>query len=332
MSGLTPQTVSEFTRQTVAGLLARRRRWSDRGILILHLMILPSLLATILFKYLPLYGIVIGFKDYDVFTGIWASPWASNSGFEHFIDFFSAPNFNQVLRNTLVISVLKLGLLSLPPVALALMLNETSHRGFKKTAQTVSYLPHFISWVVVGGMMYNFLRPTPTSPFNALLLSLGLVNEPVDLIADRNFFWPLLVLSDFWKEVGWGSIIYLAVIAGIDQEMYEACEIDGGGRWTKAIHITWPHLLGVFMILLILRCSQIMQGTGDTFDQVFVLGNQFNRSVSDIFDTLILRVGLEHGRYSFATAAGLFKSVINLAILITVNKVSWRLTGKGLFR
>ena len=324
--------MSELTQRTLTRpLMRRRRKWADRGIHMLHLMILPSLVATILFNYLPLYGIVIAFKRYDVFTGIWASPWAFNNGFEHFIDFFKAPNFSVVLRNTLVISALKLGLLSLPPVLLALMLNEVIHRGFKKTAQTVSYLPHFISWVVVGGMMYNFLRPTPESPFNALLLGLGLIGEPVDLIADKTFFWPLLVLSDFWKEVGWGSIIYLAVIAGIDQEMYEACEIDGGGRWTKAIHITWPHLLGTFMILLILRCSQIMQGTGDTFDQVFVLGNPFNRGVSDIFDTLILRVGLEHGRYSYATAAGLFKSVINLAILLTVNNLSKRLTGKGLF-
>lgn len=323
--------MSELTQRTAARPIARKRRWSERGVYMLHLMILPSLLATIAFNYLPLYGIIIAFKDYDVFTGIWASPWASNNGFEHFIDFFRAPNFTAVLRNTLVISVIKLGLLSLPPVALALMLNEVSHRGFKKTAQTVSYLPHFISWVVVGGMIYNFLRPTPNSPLNALLLSLGVVNEPVDLIVDHGFFWPLLVMADLWKEVGFGSIIYLAVIAGIDQEMYEACEIDGGGRWIKAIHITWPHLLGVFMILLILKCSQFMQGTGDTFDQVYVLGNQFNRGVSDIFDTLILRVGLEHNRHSYATAAGLFKSVINLAILITVNKVSWRLTGRGLF-
>ena len=322
----------ELTKQTSARPFThKRQRWIDRGIYVLHLMILPSLLATIVFHYFPLYGIVIAFKRYDVFTGILASPWASNSGFEHFIDFFKAPNFGAVLRNTLVISALKLGLLSLPPVLLALALNEVFHRGFKRTAQTVSYLPHFISWVVVGGMMYNFLRPDSTSPLNSLLLSLGIFGEPVDLIADKTFFWPLLVLSDFWKEVGWGSIIYLAVISGIDQEMYEACEIDGGGRWTKTIHITWPHLVGTFMILLILRCAQIMQGTGDTFDQVYVLGNQFNRGVSDIFDTLILRVGLEHGRYSYATAAGLFKSVINLAILIIVNKFSKRLTGKGLF-
>ena len=300
---------------------------------VLHLMILPSLLATIAFNYLPLYGIITAFKRFDVFIGIWASPWAYNNGFEHFIDFFSAPNFAVVLRNTLVISVIKLGLLSLPPVALALMLNEVTHRGFKKTAQTVSYLPHFVSWVVVGGMISNFLRPTESSPLNALLLWLGVVNENelVDLIVNNDFFWPLLVMSDFWKEIGFGSIIYLAVIASIDQEMYEACEIDGGGRWIKAIHITWPHLLGIFMILLILQCSQIMQGVGATFDQVYVLGNQFTRSVSDIFDTLILRVGLEHGRYSYAAAAGLFKSVINLALLITVNKLSWRLTGRGLF-
>ena len=324
--------MSELTEQTLTEPLARRRRqWADRGIHVLHLMILPSLLATIFFNYFPLYGITIAFKRYDVFTGILASPWATNGGLEHFIDFFKAPNFMVVLRNTLVISVLKLGLLSLPPVLLALMLNEVYHSGFKKVSQTVSYLPHFISWVVVGGMMYNFLRASANSPFNILLLSLGLVEQPVDLISDKSFFWPLLVLSDFWKEVGWGSIIYLAVIAGIDQELYEACEIDGGGRWIKAIHITWPHLLGTFMILLILRCSQIMQGTGDTFDQVYVLGNQFNRGVSDIFDTLILRVGLEHGRYSYATAAGLFKSVLNLGILVTVNSLSKRLTGKGLF-
>lgn len=325
--------MSELTQRTAARPISRKRRWSERGVYMLHLMILPSLLATIAFKYLPLYGIVIAFKDYDVFTGIWASPGASNYGFEHFIDFFRAPNFTVVLRNTLVISALKLGLLSLPPVALALMLNEVSRRGLKKTAQTVSYLPHFVSWVVVGGMIYNFLRPTANSPLNALLLWLGVINENelTDLIAHNGFFWPLLVMSDFWKEVGWGSIIYLAVIASIDQEMYEACEIDGGGRWIKAIHITWPHLLGVFMILLILQCSKIMQGTGDTFDQVFVLGNQFNRGVSDIIDTLILRVGLEHGRYSYATAAGLFKSVINLAILISVNKLSRMLTGRGLF-
>ncbi len=325
--------MSELTQRTAARPIARKRRWSERGVYMLHLMILPALLATIAFKYAPLYGIIIAFKDYDVFTGILASPGASNNGFEHFIDFFRAPNFTVVLRNTLVISALKLGLLSLPPVALALMLNEVSRRGLKKTAQTVSYLPHFVSWVVVGGMIYNFLRPTANSPLNALLLWLGVVNknELTDLIAHNGFFWPLLVMSDFWKEVGWGSIIYLAVIASIDQEMYEACEIDGGGRWIKAIHITWPHLLNVFMILLILKCSQIMQGTGDTFDQVFVLGNQFNRGVSDIFDTLILRVGLEHGRYSYATAAGLFKSVINLAILISVNKLSRMLTGRGLF-
>ena len=325
--------MSELTQRTAARPLARKRRWSERGVYVLHLMILPSLLATIAFNYLPLYGIVIAFKDYDVFTGIWASPWASNNGFEHFIDFFNAPNFAVVLRNTLVISALKLGLLSLPPVALALMLNEVSRRGFKKTTQTVSYLPHFVSWVVVGGMISNFLRPTESSPLNALLLWLGVVNENelVDLIVNNDFFWPLLVMSDFWKEIGFGSIIYLAVIASIDQEMYEACEIDGGGRWIKAIHITWPHLLGIFMILLILQCSQIMQGVGATFDQVYVLGNQFTRSVSDIFDTLILRVGLEHGRYSYAAAAGLFKSVINLALLITVNKLSWRLTGRGLF-
>ena len=160
--------MSELTQQTRARPLTRRqRRWTDGGIHMPHLMILPSLLATILFNYLPLYGIVIAFKRYDVFTGILASPWASSGGLEHFIDFFKAPNFSVVLRNTLVISVLKLGLLSLPPVLPALMLNEVIQPGLKKTMQTVSYLPHFISWVVVGGMMYNFLRPTPTSPFNA---------------------------------------------------------------------------------------------------------------------------------------------------------------------
>ena len=296
----------------------------------LHLMILPAFISVIVFAYFPLYGLIIAFKNFNVFDGVVGSPWARNGGLEHFIDFFKFPGTGIVIRNTIVIALLKLAFLSFPPVILAVLLNEVPGLGFKKLTQTISYLPHFISWVVIGGLIYNFLSPS-FGPVNDILKRLGLIEESIDFLSSKAFFWPLIVLSDLWKEVGWGSIIYLAVIAGIDPNLYEAIEIDGGGRWIKVRHATWPYLKGTFMILFILACGSIMSGMGATFNQVFVLGNITNRGVSDILDTYILRIGLEGGSYSLATAVGLFKSFINLALLLSANKLSKMLTDKSLF-
>ena len=307
------------------GLSTRLKKQS-----ILHWMILPSLLAVIAVNYFPLYGILISFKHYSVFDGVAGSPWARSNGFEHFIDFFTAEASAIVVRNTVVIAFLKLGLLSMPPVILAIMLNELRSLSFKKWVQTITYLPHFVSWIIVGGIIYNFLNAY-SGPVNIILIKLGLVDRGISFLSEDVYFWPVIVLSHLWKEVGWESIIYLAVIATIDPNLYEAAEIDGAGRWKKITNITWPYLKGTFMILFILHCGRIMSGYGDTFDQVYVLGNVVNRNVSDILDTYILRVGLVQLRFSFATAIGLFRSLSNLLLLVTANYLSKKLTDKSLF-
>lgn len=296
----------------------------------LQLMILPAVIVVILFSYFPMYGILIAFKDYNIAKGIWESPWASAFGFEHFIDFFTkTPNAGQIIWNTVFIAILKLVFLTWPPVVLAIVINEVKHEQFKKITQTISYLPHFISWVIIGGIIYSLF--SYGGVVNQIFIKMGFVKEPILYLGQKGFFRPLLVLSDLWKEVGWGSIIYLGVIVTIDPNLYEAIEIDGGGRWAKIVHITWPHLKGVFMILFILACGNIMAGMGSTFDQCYVLGNNMIKDVAQILDTYVLRIGLEQARFSFATAVGLFKSVINLILLISVNKLSQTMTGKSLF-
>ena len=294
-------------------------------------MILPCLLLVIVFNYLPLYGILIAFKHFNVFKGVLGSPWARDGGFEHFIDFFQSPNVAAVLRNTVAIALLKLIFLSFPPVLFAIFLNEIGNRPFKLVTQTISYLPHFISWVVLGGIMTTFFLRTPDAPFNRLLFALGAIESPTDILNRPGWVWPVFVLSHLWKEVGWSAIIYLAVIASIDAELYEAAEVDGGGRLVKMLNITWPALKGIFMILFILACGQIMEGLGASFDQSYVLGTPSNRSMSQILDVYILRIGLDQHRHSFATAVGLMKNVVNLLLLLSANWLSWRLTGKGLF-
>ena len=316
-----------------AGQLSRRKKWLNqlKNERLLHLMTLPSVVGVILFSYLPMYGILAAFKRLSLFKGVFGSPWAKLYGFEHFADLFNAPDFGLIMRNTLVIAFLKLGLLSFPPIILAIMLNEIRGLKFKKVTQTVLYLPHFVSWVVVGGILFSILAPMPGAPFNKLFMGLRLLKGPVDIINNTRAFWPLLLISDMWKEAGWSSILYLAVIAGVDQELYEAIDIDGGGRWAKIRHVTWQAAKGTFIIMFILACGNIMNGMGETFDQCYVLGTAANRDVSMILDVYVLRVGIDNGRYSFATAAGLFKSVINLFLLLGSNALSKRVTGKGLF-
>ena len=304
-----------------------RRLYNERPI---HLMILPSVIVVILMSYLPMYGILIAFKRFDVYYGVWNSPWAKNNGFEHFVDFFNSPDALLVIRNTIVIALLKLVVLSLPPVILALMINEMRNGPFKKINQTITYLPHFVTWVVVAGIMQTFLN-VRDGPINLFLVKIGLFEKPVNFLMINNIFWPILLVSDFWKSVGWSSIIYLGVIATIDPNLYEAAEMDGAKRLQKAFHITWPHLLQTFMILFILDCGRIMQGLGSTFDQCYILGHQLNREVSDIIDTYILRIGLEQGRFDFSTAVGLFKSIINLILLLSANTLSRKITQKSLF-
>ncbi len=297
---------------------------------ILHLMILPSLLLVLVFNYVPMAGMVIAFKNFNVFEGMLRSPWAHNNGLEHFIDLFKDPYFPSVIRNTVIIALLKLTFLTLPPVILAIMLNEVRHLWFKKLNQTISYLPHFISWVVLGGLFYSLLDPND-GPVNLLLLSMGIIDKPLDFLYQPGYFRGLVVVSDIWKTMGWESIIYIAVIASIDQSHYDAVYIDGGGRWAKIRHVIWPSLLGTFMILFILKAGKLMTGNEDMFEQAYILGNYSNSSVSEILDTYILKVGLDNARYSYAAAAGVIKAVVNLSVLVLANSTSRKLTGKSLF-
>jgi putative aldouronate transport system permease protein len=297
---------------------------------ILQFMILPSLILVIVFKCLPIAGTVIAFKDFDIFKGILKSPWASNHGLEHFIDLFKDPYFLVAFKNTIILAFLKIPFLSIPPVILAIMINELRGRAFKKINQTISYLPNFISWTVLGGIFYNLLDPTH-GPINSLLLSMGIFNAPVEFLYKPEYFRSIAVITDMWKSVGWNSIIYIAVIASIDQSLYEAIDIDGGGRWAKIRHVMWPALQGTFVILFIIMVGRMTAGNDDMFDQCYIMGNYANIDVSEILDTYILKVGLENARYSFAAAAGITKAVINIMTLVLANKLSEKITEKSLF-
>lgn len=297
---------------------------------ILHLMILPSLILVLIFNYVPMAGIIIAFKNFSVFEGVLKSPWANHYGFEHFIDLFKDPYFPLVVKNTLIIALFKLTFLTLPPVILAIMLNEIGRPLFKRINQTISYLPHFISWVVLGGIFYNLLDPS-SGPINRLLVASGLVDASIEFLYKPEYFRSIVILTDIWKTVGWESIIFIAVIASIDSSYYDAVHIDGGGRWARIRYVIWPSLLGTFMILFILKAGKLITGNDDMFEQAYVLGNYSNISVSEILDTYILKVGLENARYSYAAAAGLIKAVVNITVLVLVNSLSKKITGKSLF-
>ena len=307
--------------------LSLRKAYGER---VLHFMILPGLAATIIFNYLPLYGLVTAFKNYSVFKGIWDSPWARNNGLEHFVDFFKSAQVWQVLRNTVALAFLSLIFVQFPPVAFAMLLNEIRNRLFKRFTQTVSYLPHFVSWVVLGGIMFMLFLPTRSAPVNRILLALNIAKKPTDIMNRAGSIWAVFVVSELWKGIGWHSIIYLAVIASIDPNLFEAIEIDGGGRFAKMLHITWPSLKSTFIILFILKCGRIMSAAG-FFDQSYVLGTASNRPMSQVLDVYVLRIGLEQGRYSFAAAVGLLQQSVNVLLLVAANWLSRKVSGKGLY-
>lgn len=297
--------------------------------LTLQAMVLPALVVVIMISYFPMYGVSIAFKDYNIFKGIANSPIASNHGFEHFIDFFSTESCGRILFNTVYIAFLKLVCMTWPPVLLAVLLNELKSAKVMKVSQTLSYLPHFIGWSVAYGIFYNLLNPS-SGAINVLLTDWGWLEKPINFLSEEKYYRPMIILTGLWKNIGWSSIIYLGVICSIDQGLYEALAIDGGNRWHKFRYITWPHLKPTFAILFILECGKIMSG-GDGFDQAYAFGNANNRQVADILDTYIMRTGFENGRYSYSTAVGLFKSVVNLILLLVSNKISKIMTNESLF-
>jgi len=288
----------------------------------LLIMLLPGLIYYIVFCYMPMYGLTISFKDFRILDGINASPWV---GLKHYKMAFSSPEFWRVFKNTLVISALKL-LINFPaPIILALLLNEVRCLRFKKVVQTVSYLPHFLSWVVLAGVVNTILSPS-TGPINGILVKMGM--QPIYFVADKDWFRPVLVFTSLWKEVGWGTIIYLAALSSVNPELYEAAILDGANRLQQTIHVTLPAIVNVIVIMLIFAVGGIVN---DDFDQIFNLYTPAVYSVGDVLGTYVYRVGLEGMQYSYSTAIGLFKNIIAFGLIMLTNYVSGKFSDYGLW-
>lgn len=281
------------------------------------LLLAPGIIYFLLFNYWPMLGVTIAFKDFRLLDGVLGSPWA---GLKWFHILFQAPDFWIALRNTVIISFYKLVFNFPAPIILALLLNEVYHSGFKRIVQTIVYFPHFVSWVILGGILFSLF-----SSGSGLLALLGLSASP---LMDPGKFRSMLVLTEMWKEVGWGTIIYLAAISGINPELYDAARIDGASRFHLVRHITLPSIASTIVILLILRTGHILN-VG--FDQIFILYNPLVYNVSDVLETYVYRVGITMGRYSFATAAGLFQSVVGLLLLLFTNRVAKRFGEQGIW-
>lgn len=292
---------------------------------VLHLMALPGILYFLIFKYVPMYGLVIAFKHYvgaaGGFAAIMASRWV---GLRNFQMFFQSIYFTRILSNTLIISLYRILFYFPMPILLALLMNEIRKTWFKRTVQTITYMPYFLSWVVVAGLMSILLSPD-NGPINAVRQMLGM--EPVYFLVQKKYFRTILVLSEIWKNVGYGSIVYLAAITNVDPTLYEAARIDGAGKIQQIVHVTLPSISEIIAIMLILTVGRVLD---DNFDQIFNLYSPATYEVADVFETYIYRTGITEGKFSYTAAVGLFKSVISLLLIIVTNRVSKRLGSSGI--
>ncbi|SFS45788.1 sugar ABC transporter permease [Paenibacillus sp. BC26] len=312
-------TVAAITRAEAMETEKKTKRTSRfRGYGGLLLMMIPGMLYFLIFHYLPMYGVILAFKDFKMLEGILNSPWV---GFKHFDKAFSDSNFYKVLKNTLIISVYKLVFGFPVPIVFALLVNEIRSARFKKIVQTISYLPHFISWVVLSGIFIMIF--SLDGPINLIMKLLGM--DPVLFMADVSYFRTILVITSIFQGFGWGSIIYFAAISGIDPQLYEAAIMDGAGRLKRMIYITIPMLIPVISILLILSMAGILDAG---FDQIFNMYNAKVYGVADIIDTFVYRKGLIDMNYSYSTAVGLFKSVVALILIVSVNWIVKMIGGK----
>ncbi len=286
----------------------------------------------LVFCFVPMFGIIIAFKDYKLTQGIlgfFTSDWV---GLKWFSEFYHDLVFWPTIRNTINMSLLKLVFTFPVPIIFALAVNEVRISPIKRTVQTISYLPHFISWVVVSGMLFSFLNEQ-NGLLNQALLGMGVINKPISFLSGPQYFLPIVVISDIWKEMGWWAIIFLAAITSVDLSLYEAAKVDGAGRLKQIWHITLPSIKGTIVIVLIMSIGNLFGGgiSGSNFDEAYMLGNVANNSVSEILQTYTLKMGLSQGRFSYATAISLMQSIISLILVSTSNWISNKLTGTGLF-
>lgn len=282
------------------------------------------LVYLVIFFYIPIWGWLMAFVDYKPGLGIFGSEWV---GLEHFRRLFGFAGFWRALRNTLAMSVLNMLFGISAAVVLAIALNEVPAKGFRRTVQTISYLPHFVSWVVAANVVLNVLSIN-NGIVNQILMRLGVIDNPVMWIGRPEWFWIIIALSNTWKGMGWGSIVYLAAIAGIDQQLYEAAAIDGAGRLRRIRHVTLPGILPTFTVLFIIQLGYLLNAG---FEQQLLLGNDLVRDVSEVIDIFVLRYGLVLGRYSFSVAAGIFKSVVSVVLILSANTLARRMELESLF-
>lgn len=287
----------------------------------LYLLALPGMMFILLFEYVPMYGIVMAFQDFSPYSGILGSEWV---GFSQFNRLFHHPDFWMVLRNTLAISILNLVFFFPAPIILALLLNEVRLGLFKRTIQTIIYLPHFVSWVVICSLSITLMNS------EGILTQIvrGLGYENVQLLLDKDIFWGIITIQSIWKGAGWGTIIFLAALAGVNPELYEAARVDGASRWQQIRSVTLPAIMSTVVILLLLRLGDIMS---QSFDQLYIMGNPMVNEVAEVFDTYVYKAGVLQGNFSYATAVGLFKSVVGLLLVLGSNFLAKKTSDNYLF-
>lgn len=289
---------------------------------LLYIFLILPIAYFLIFKYVPMYGLLIAFKDFNMFQGIWKSPW---NNFATFKEIFAMKDFYQAVRNTLILNGLDL-LVGFPaPILLAIMLSELRNKTYKKVSQTILYLPHFLSWIVIGGIVTQ-LFSTQSGLVNAVLGKLGI--GPVEFLSQKKNWILVYVASGVWQSAGWNAIIYLAAITGINPELYEAATVDGAGRLRKIWHVTLPCIKPTIIIMLILSVGRIAQ---IGFDRPYALGNYLVTDISDVISTFVYRVGLRSGRFSTATAVGLFQSVVGMVFLLTANYIAEKFGEQGIW-
>lgn len=286
-------------------------------------LIWPGLLLCFVFSYIPMYGIIIAFKNYTIGSTIAGADWA---GLKYFKEFWNDPALWGVLRNTLALNGLALVFSFPAPIILALFINEIKNTRFKKTVQTISYLPHFLSWVIFGGIIIEMLMPSGV--ISSVLCDIGFLKEPLNFMAKGEYFYAIYTIVSVIKSVGFGSILYVAAITGIDQELYEAAIVDGCGRFQKMWYITLPCITGTIVIMLIFQISSILN-TG--YEQIILLQNPLNLAFSETLDTYVYKIGIAQSRYSYAAAVGLLKSILSVSLMLIANHTSKKLLNRGLF-
>lgn len=307
--------------QTSAAAVKKQKRRMGTEEKALHLMILPGMIILAIFVFAPLVGSMMAFENYVPAKGLLGSKWV---GLENFKFIFSLPDSRQVFFNTLIIAFAKLILNIIVPVTFAVLLNEIRAKFFKKTFQTIVYLPHFLSWVVLATVITNMF--SLEGPFNAVIQAFG--GSPIQFLADNHWFRKVIVGTDVWKEFGYNSVVYLAALTSIDPGLYEAASIDGANRWKQTIHITLPALMPTMVLMTALNLGNILNAG---FDQIFNLYNPIVYETADIIDTYVYRIGMVERQYSIGATVGLLKSVISFILILSANKCAKKATGSGIF-